>query len=222
MDESEVPAVLSLQATDWALCRNESKQSMAQDRLRWVREWLLDERRPQHTKPLPIVQQSTSAMFRPYAENMRWEINGVLFATVNLPSNNNHYLAAAGRNNEFEDRLVANRHWLRRIFNHAKYHHLKAIVLFTDANPMTVPSRASRRAQRDGFVETRKYLSARVAQYPDRVLIIHAQRATPRIVWRRNLGSLGVGNRKTLDVTVSPGASVRFVIGRSGDVGRGR
>ena len=32
-----------------------------------------------------------SAKFRAYSENARWEIGNVMFATFNLPANNNHY-----------------------------------------------------------------------------------------------------------------------------------
>ncbi|RJX32022.1 MAG: hypothetical protein C4516_05110 [Oxalobacter sp.] len=208
------PVIVSLTAGDWSLCRNSAKRSMAQNRLGFVRELFFEKNLAQHVRHLPVVQQSSAAMFRPYSENMRWEVNGILFATMNLPSNNNHYLSAAGRNNEFEDRLIANRHWLRRIASHARSRKMKAIVLFVDANPMIAPARGKQKTPRDGYREMRRQLSLLTTQFSGRVLIVHGQRSASGIVWRRNVGMLGVGGKKGLDVTVKPGKTVQFSLVR--------
>ncbi len=209
-----VPVFVSLGAFDWAECRNEMRRSIAQDRLGFLREWLYVKNLSAHAKHLRPKQQSTAAMHRQYSENMRWESNKVLFATVNLPSNNNNYLAAAGRNHEFEDRAMANRHWLRRVFNHARYHKIKSIVLFADANPMVVPSRSRRQSDRpDGFSDVRKQLTDLAGKYSGRVLLVHAQPANRGIVWKRNLGVVGVGNG-VYDIMVKPRTSARFTVKR--------
>lgn len=212
--QTAVPVFVSLGAFDWAECRNEKKRSIAQDRLGFLREWLFVKNLSAHTKHLRPKQQSTAAMHRQYSENMRWEWNEVLFATVNLPANNNNYLAAAGRNHEFEDRAMANRHWLRRVFNHARYHKIKSIVLFVDANPMVIPSRVRRQSERpDGFSDVRKQLTDLAGRYSGRVLLVHAQHASRGIAWKRNLGVVGVGNG-VYDVMVKPRTSARFAVKR--------
>lgn len=207
--ESGVPVIVSLTASDWARCRNEMGRSNSQDRLRFLREVLFEKDLAQHAKSLPVVQQSTAAVYRQYSENIRWEWYGVLFATMNLPSNNNHYLSAAGGNNEFEDRLIANRHWLRRVFNQAKYRKMKAIVLFVDGNPMVVPTKVKGKETRDGFLEMRKHLTSLAGKYPGKILLVHNQEGSGKIVWRRNFGIVGV-SRHALDIAVTPARTVGF------------
>jgi hypothetical protein len=90
------------------------------ERLNRLRELLFAEPASLGAHKLPLTRLSSSPKFRSYAENAHWVVGKVLYATVNLPANNNHYLAEAGRNSEFEDRLVANRFWLNRLFALAK------------------------------------------------------------------------------------------------------
>ena len=35
---------------------------------------------------IPLIRQSTTPKFRSYAENARWEIGDIMFATINLPA----------------------------------------------------------------------------------------------------------------------------------------
>ena len=45
---------------------------------------------------------------------MRWQMGDVVFITLNVPGDNNHFLNQGGRNGEFEERSVANIEWLER------------------------------------------------------------------------------------------------------------
>lgn len=209
MSEAERPVVLSLAARDWAECRNEKGESVAQERLGFLRGTLFDPGHGQRTKRLPLTRQSSDVKFRSYPENVRWEQEGVLFATINLPSSNNHYLTEAGRNHEFEDRLVANRQWLQRIFAHAKSRRKKSIVLFVDGNPLALPPRSAQAGRRDGFLEVRKQLLALAARFPGKVLLVHGQPSSGNIVWRDNVGTVGSG-RFALELTVRQGTAVLF------------
>ncbi|MEA5098802.1 MAG: hypothetical protein VB032_09765 [Burkholderiaceae bacterium] len=214
LGEADWPVIIVLTARDWAGCRSESGDSIAQERLSHLRSLLFASDHEARTKRLTLVRQSSAAKYRSYSENASWQASRILFATVNLPSNNNHYLTAAGRNNEFEDRLVANRAWLQRIFSQAKRHKMRGIVLFADANPLAVPARTNRSDRRDGFAETRKQILSLSARFPGKVLLVHGQPSTGGITWRDNLGVAGAG-RQSLDVAVYPtGASV-FAIRRS-------
>ncbi len=211
LDESEKPLVVSLSSWDWAECRNENGQSAAQERLSFLRGLLFESVQPQHATKLSMVRLSSTAKFRNHAENLRWEMNGVLFATLNMPSNNNHYLAAAGRNNEFEDRLTANRYWLQRLFAQAKNRKMKGIVLFADGNPMVLPTRSNRSARRDGFVEMRKQLGSLAAKFSGKVLLVHGHPSSGNVTWRDNLGMVGVG-RHSFDIAVRPGMTAMFSV----------
>jgi len=185
--------VVSLAASDWTACKEENGESAAIGRLSRLRELLFPEDFSFGAAKIPLVRQSTIPRFRAYVENARWEIGGVMFATIDLPADNNHFLYAAGRNSEFEDRVIANRSWLHRIFSYAKYQKLKGIVLFCDGNPLAPPAR---RAGRDGYQEVRRQLQALGSRFPGRVLIVHnAPDALPGtagiIHWHGRLGDVG-------------------------------
>jgi hypothetical protein len=143
-----------------------------------------------------------------------------MFATINLPANNNHYRPEAGRNSEFEDRLIANRDWLQRIFTFAARKKRAAIVLFCDGNPLAKPTSSQFfdfGTKRDGFAETRRHINALAAKFPGRVLIIHGQAADKpsapdSINWRDNLGELDVGS-EWIKLTVNPATPTLFSLG---------
>jgi hypothetical protein len=215
LDEVEMPLIVSLSASDWAECKNEKGESSAQERLSFVRGLLFDTEYSFGSTKIQVVRQSLAAKFRNYAENSRWVSGGILFATINIPGNNNHYLAAAGRNNEFEDRLTANRVWLQRIFTHAKSHRIKGIVLFADGNPLAATARPNRAEGRDGFVEMRKQLTTLTARFQGRVLLVHGQQSSGNITLRDNLGTVGAG-KYVLNVVVKPGTAMLFSVSRSG------
>lgn len=191
--------VVSLAASDWAKCRSENGKSAAIAKLNRVRDLFFDDDFSLGGTRIPVTRQSTAAKFRTVVENARWEIGKVMFATVNLPSKNNHYVYDAGRNSEFEDRLVANREWLNRIFTFASRKKAAGIVLFCDGNPLSAKLPPAER--RDGFTEIRKQILAQASRFPGRVLIIHGQANAssdaPRIAWRGNLGELAAGSEWT-------------------------
>lgn len=219
-NEAKNGIIVSLAASDWSGCKSASGRSAAIERLNQVRDLFFVEEFSFGASKIPLMRQSTTAKFRSYGENARWEIGDVMFATVNLPSNNNHYRTEAGRNSEFEDRQVANRDWLNRISALASRKKMGAIILFCDGNPLLNPGLLQRfeiGAKRDGFAEARRQLKALASKFPGAVLLIHNQtndkRAPPNdgIVWQDNLGELAIGPRWT-KVTVGPARPVRFAV----------
>jgi hypothetical protein len=155
-----------------------------------------------------------SPRFRSYAENAHWSVGKVLYATINLPANNNHYVTEAGRNSEYEDRLVANRFWLNRLFAIARRDKLEAIVLFSEGDLKALSQPTGLRAllrravpDNDGFAETRRQVLALAQKFPGKVLLVDsaplAKGAKPAIEWRGNLGHLTVGQEE-IEVEVDP------------------
>lgn len=199
LDEAQNGVVVSLAATDWAACPLESDKSSAIGRLNRLRELFFFDDFSLGGSRIPVIRQSTIAKFRSFSENSRWQIGEVMFATVNLPSNNNNYIVDAGRNSEFEDRLIANRDWLNRVFTFAQREKLAGIVLFCDGNPLAVRRMSS--TQRDGYAETRKLIAALAAKFPGKVLIVYGQSmgqtAQASIRWRGNIGELSPRGRWT-------------------------
>ncbi|EJN03823.1 hypothetical protein [Herbaspirillum sp. YR522] len=192
--------IMSLAASDWLNCNARGQKTSTTERLTQVREQFHTGEFSLGASKLPLLRQSLTAKFRSYAENTRWEVGNVLFATINLPAANNHFLLDGGRNNEFEDRLIANRNWLQHLFAFAALKKVGAIVFFADGNLFSTPPRRSFfRTQRDGFSEIRRSFSDFSGRFPGRVLMVHGDvasgKAPPRILWTGNVGVVGVGER---------------------------
>ena len=211
LDSAKHGLVVSLAASDWVECKDDDGKSAAIGRLNRLRELLFVDGFSAGAARIPVIRQSTTLKFRSYAENMRWEIGNVVFATINLPGNNNGYISAAGRNSEFEDRLVANRDWLHRLALSAASKKAAAIVLFCDGNPLSSSSGGP--SGRDGYAEVRKHIGNISAKFPGRVLIVHGQgngAQSARIVWHGKIGeAAGTGLTKLI---VNPANAELFSI----------
>jgi hypothetical protein len=152
---------------------------------------------------------------------MRWRVGKIVFATLNLPANDNNYVYAAGRNSEYEDREIANSDWLERVFTTAKLHRADGIVLFCDGDPLIRGEHAlffSSDSRRKGFADIRKKILAGAAKFKGKILIVHndedahSASAGKGIIWYGNIGTLHVDSpwRK---VNVNPSQAALFSLG---------
>jgi hypothetical protein len=213
--------VLSLAGSDWADCKRDNGRPAAMERLTRVRDVYFQDEMSFGDTRLILTRQSTTTKFRSYAENARWEMGKIVFATINLPAPNNHYLTDAGRNGEFEDRLIANRYWLERVFTFATREKRSGIVLFCDGNPALHSGRTSVRGPdgaRDGFVEMRRQIIKHASTFPGKVLVVHGSSGSSgsgkqvkpaAIAWKGNLGDLEVADGWT-KVNVRPASTTLF------------
>jgi hypothetical protein len=220
IDDARRPVVVLPAGSDWAECRNSAGRSDAIERLNRIRELFYGEPDTLGARKLALTRQSISPRFRSYAENAHWSVGKVLYATVNMPANNNHYLNEAGRNSEYEDRLVANRFWLNRLFAIARRDKLEALVLFSegDVKPLSQPTglRALLRSavpDNDGFAEPRRLILSLAQKFRGKVLLVDGTRvrAKPAIEWRGNVGHLAAG-ADALEVIVDPGTKTLFKV----------
>ncbi len=197
-DSAKNGLIVSVTASDWAQCVNAKNRSISAERLSRLRDVFFADEFSFGDSKIPLVHQSTMPKFRLYAENMHWRIGDVMFATVNLPSNNNNYLNAAGRNSEFEDRQIANNDWLKRIFLTAKISKLDGVVIFCDGNPLVHAEHSSffSSSKREGFADIRKQITAFAAKFQGKILIVHSDLDARRmsnangIEWKGNIGTL--------------------------------
>ncbi len=197
-DSAKNGLIVSVTASDWAQCLNTKNRSISAERLSRLRDVFFADEFSFGDSKIPVVHQSTMPKFRLYAENMHWRIGDIMFATVNLPSNNNNYLNAAGRNSEFEDRQIANNDWLKRIFLTAKISKLDGVVIFCDGNPLAHAEHSSffSASKREGFADVRRQITAFAAKFPGKILIVHsdldARRMSTKkgIDWKANIGTL--------------------------------
>jgi len=183
-----------------------------------IRELFYGEPSTLGARKLPLTRLSMSPRFRSYAENAHWSVGKVLYATVNMPANNNHYLNEAGRNSEYEDRLVANRFWLHRLFAIARRDKLEAIVLFSEGDVKALSQPTGLRAllrgavpDNDGFAEPRRLILSLAQKFRGKVLLVDGtrMRARPVIEWRGNVGHLAAG-ADALEVVVNPETKTLF------------
>ncbi len=217
--ESDKPMIVSLAGSDWSACLNSTGRSNAIERLNRLREVFFIDGETLGAHKLTLTRLSGTAKFRSYAENAHWEYGKVLFATINLPANNNHYRREAGRNSEYEDRLVANRAWLHRLFTQAERKKLDGLVLFSDGD-IGLPqddswfALPSFQSKQDGFAEPRRQIKAMAEQFKGKVLLIDTQSGSatePAINWHGNVGHLSLA-AEWVQVRVTPGAPALFTV----------
>ncbi|HEX9172098.1 MAG TPA: hypothetical protein VF861_05500 [Telluria sp.] len=223
LNQAKRPVIVAPAASDWTECRNSAGRSNAIERLNRLRELYYGEPMSLGAHPVPLTRLSMSPRFRSYAENAHWEVGKVLYATVNLPANNNHFLPAAGRNSEYEDRLVANRFWLNRLFLLARRDKMDAVVLFSEGDlkaltPLTGLRALLRRqpTQQDGFSQPRRQVQTLAQLYRGKVLLVDSealpQGKKPAIAWRDNVGHLSMGASAVEVRVTGDGAATTFTL----------
>ena len=225
LDDAAAPVVVSLAGSDWSACLNSAGRSNAIERLNRLRELFYGEPESLGAQRIALSRLSSTAKFRSYAENAHWEYGKVLFATINLPANNNHYRPEAGRNSEYEDRLVANRAWLHRLFTLAARQKMHGLVLFSDGaiglqeeEGFSLLPRFE--SKQDGFAEPRRQINTLAKKFKGKVLLVDTQiqpqigaagRTEPAIDWRGNVGHLSVA-AESAEVRVNPDAAALFTV----------
>ncbi|MFK3736426.1 hypothetical protein [Massilia sp. TN1-12] len=221
------PVVVLPAGSDWTECRNSAGRTNAIERLNRIRELYYGEPSALGAHKLSLTRLSTSPRFRSYAENAHWSVGKVLYATVNMPADNNHYLTAAGRNSEYEDRLVANRFWLNRLFTIARRDQLEALVLFSEGDLKAFSQPTGLRAllrsampENDGFAETRRQVLTLAQKFRGKVLLVDSGRLAkgvkPAIEWQGNVGHLSVG-AQAVEVAVDPANRALFKVDKGMD-----
>ena len=222
-DHARRPMIVVPAASDWSGCIDGDGTGVSTQRLSRIRELFYGDALSLGRKPIEVTRQSATAKYRRYAENAQWETGNVLYATLNLPANNNNYIGDAGRNNEFEDRWIANRYWLKRVFTHAQRSGAAAVVLFAEGDIKILTPKRSLLARlrrqptlaQDGFLHTRRLVGTLAQKFPGKVLVVDtaalAKGAKPALEWRERIGHLSVG-AEVVTVDVAPGTPTLFTV----------
>lgn len=200
LDSAKNGLIVAVSGNDWTRCVNTRNRLIATDRMNRLRDMLFGDELSLGDSKIPLVHQSAMPQFRSYAENMRWRIGDVMFATINVPANNNNYQNAAGHNTEFEDRQTANSDWLKRLFITAKIGKVDGVVIFCDGNPLLQAEHSSMfsSGKREGFADLRRQILAFGEKFRGKILIVHSDyntrvAAAPKgIYWRGNIGALRI------------------------------
>lgn len=168
---------------DWADCGTaEAGGFDPVERLDQLRQTLFTDSTSMGQNPIALTRESEVSRFRPFRENVRWQVGDTVFVGLNAPGPNNHYLTAGGRNGEFEDRVIANAFWLEHAGEYAKRRDARAIVVFIQGDPdperYEHPDRFAwlrfaRNTRRDGFLEFKRSLVKLAQIFRGPVLVIH-------------------------------------------------
>jgi len=182
--EASRPALIFIPGQhDWTDCgTTEAGGFDPVERLDQLRQTVFADASSMGQNPLALTRESEVSRFRPYRENVRWQLGDTVFIGLNAPDPNNHYLTAGGRNGEFEDRVVANAFWLEHAAEYAKRRDARAIVVFIqgDLDPERYERpdrfawlRFARNSHRDGFLELKRSLVKAAEIFRGPVLLIH-------------------------------------------------
>ena len=174
-ETSPVPFVMTPGQHDWTDC----DQTIAGrygpvERLTRLRELFFESPQSLGELKQDLQRLSDTGRYRNYPENARWEYGGILFVTLNMPGTHNNYRTGAGRNGEYEERILANSFWLRQAFALATREKYKGIVIAFEADP-NFEGRLNLDASdgRDPYADFKATLARLAAKYPGQVLLLH-------------------------------------------------
>lgn len=183
LDSAPVPVIYIPGQDDWADCaRPQAGNADPLERLDSIRDSFMPGAMSLGRNPIRVIRQSELPAFRPYRENTRWIDAGIVFVTLNVPGDNNHFMDGGGRNGEYEDREIANRSWITRAVTDARRRKARGLVFFFEGDPHF--SRETRsgfswwfngRRERDGFAPLRRDLIAAAHDFTGPVLLIHSK-----------------------------------------------
>ena len=101
-----------------------------------------------------------------YCENVRWEIDELIFAGLNVPGSNNNLGRTPAMDAEHARRMRAVFAWLDQA--EQRMHPGKTLVILMQANPFLHP-----RSGADGFAALRDRLARLVRAHPGKILLVH-------------------------------------------------
>ncbi len=182
LEASRAPVVFVPGQRDWVTCGTSGAGGYDPvERLDFLRQNFYGDASALGETPLSLTRESEVSRFRPYRENVRWQVGDTVFVTLNAPNGNNHFLNAGGRNGEFEDRVIANGFWLEHAAEYARRRNARAIVIFMQADALAErDDRAERfswlrfhRAPRDGYAELRRSLVKLADSFRGPIIVVH-------------------------------------------------
>ncbi|QCP51702.1 hypothetical protein FAZ95_08750 [Trinickia violacea] len=183
LETSRVPLFFIPGGHDWVACAQPQAGGYdAVERLDFIRQTLLSDSASMGQNSLALTRESEVARFRPYRENIRWQIGDTVFIGLNVPGENNHYSSAGGRNGEFEDRAVATSFWLEHAAEYAKRRDARAVVIFVKGDPDLKQYERPERfpwlrfghaRPRDGYLEFKRSLVKMAETFRGPVLLVH-------------------------------------------------
>jgi hypothetical protein len=219
------PVIFTPGDNDWTDCHDAQgvKDGKPLERLAKVREIFFRGEESLGQRKMPLVRQSQIAEFSKYRENVRWDMGGIIFATLHVVGSNNGYGRTPETDAEFAERNKANMAWLQQAFAHAKSANSRAIMIVQQANMFHEWAPFPGNPQKnEGFVDLRNVLEKEVASFQKPVILVNGdshyfridnpyrksgqggQRPLPSIENFLRVETFGSPNHHWVHVTVDP------------------
>lgn len=177
----EGPLVYTVGDNEWTDCHREKAGKFdPNERLNKVREMFFAEARS-HGKHAIALERQSDVMpevrawdGKPFAENTRFEMKGVMFVQPNVPgSNNNLENRSLDDAREFFARDAANQKWLEAAFDKAAADGLGAVVISLQADMWDIKQTEPEVPLASGFVKTLKTIEKKAKAFGKPVLLIN-------------------------------------------------
>jgi hypothetical protein len=229
IDHLRLPWLYTPGDNEWTDCHHRgSGRFHPLERLKFLRRTFFSEPALTHGPGAFVVEsQGAQADFAPFVENQRFDLDGIVFATVHMvgsdnglkpwkgiDSNDRAVAPRADRVDEVRLRTAAVLAWIDTTFAHAQASNARAVVFFFQANPEF--ERAPGAARRKPFNAFLSRLHERAAAFAKPVLLAHGDQHwytvdrpfadLPAVVRLQVPGSPFVG---WVAVTARPGAASR-------------
>jgi hypothetical protein len=178
-DQFQDPLVYTPGDNEWTDCHRANNGAYTPtERLDTLREIFFDH----PGRSLGLHPRRLDAQRRPYVENVAWSQRAVQFATLHVVGSNNDWLPwldattpGQAQVEEYTRRNAADLSWLARVFEVARAHHAKAVVLAIQADlwdpAFSGPN--DNPAQYDHFTDLVQALAGHVRAFGGPVLLLN-------------------------------------------------
>jgi hypothetical protein len=173
-DQSPHPFIFVPGDNEWTDCRRPFGAARDPlERMEKLRELFFSRQTSLGKRRISVARQSVPAAggYR-YPEHARWEHEGILFVTLNVPGPDNFPQVAA----EFAARDRAVRQWLTESFAMARARKLRGLVVFMHGDPWNFLGQT-----RKGFTRLMETLAAETRAFDGAVLLVNGDSHSYRV-----------------------------------------
>ena len=174
-NRAERPLIYTPGDNEWTDCHRGGDDPL--QRLQRIRDLFFAGDASFGRRPMPLERQSRDPQFRLYVENNRWQLQGVVFATLHVVGSNDNLGRDAANDAEHAARLAANLAWLGSTFDLARADRAAAVVLFMQADPWL----SDLFSRRSGFRELLAAMTEQAGKFAGPVLLVHGDSHEYRI-----------------------------------------
>jgi hypothetical protein len=130
------PVIVTPGDNDWTDCHYLSTPRVDPlERLAKVRAAFFPEGKSLGQSPIAVESQANDQQNAKFVENLRFSMDGVMFATLHIVGSNDNCCRTPEMDSEYRERKAANIAWMKAVFTKAKAEQSRGLVLMTQANP---------------------------------------------------------------------------------------